>query len=224
MAALKETGLEKDTLVVFMSDNGAERQNCNGGLRGNKMTAWEGGIRVPLIAAWPGSIPAGQVCESVCALPDLAATFTRLAGLANGVPGGDGVDLMPYWRGERKGHAHENLVWAVGLRAPSGTQPTPQHVEVLGVRMGNWKLVGDKQSGTLALYNLADDVAERTDLSSQQPQKRDELLAFAARYLTECPSSCGLIAKRETRGVKDKEKHEALRKHCAELIQEKYNP
>ncbi len=220
-AALKELGLEQETLVVFMSDNGAEREAYNGGLRGTKMTAWEGGIRVPLIASWPGAIPAGQASDTVCCLPDLAATFTRLAGVTNGVPGGDGVDLLPFWTGARKGHAHENLVWAVSLRGPAGTRPTPDNVDVLGVRMGNWKLVGDKPSGAQALYNLADDLGERRDLSQQNPEKKAELAAFAASYFKECPQSCGLIANRETRGVGDKEKNQSLRRHCEGLLREK---
>jgi len=218
--ALRERGLEKDTLVVFMSDNGGDNQSFNGGLRGTKMTAWEGGIRVPLIASWPGKIPAGSVSESICCLPDLPATFLNLARTGEQIVSGDGVDLMPFWTGKHSGNAHEGLVWALEIQGPAGTQPTPDNVALLAVRSGQWKLVRDQKREIDALYNLSADLPEAQDLSKENPEKKTELLAQAAAYLKDCPPSCGLMANRDTRAQGDKIRIQALRAHCKELLGE----
>ena len=178
MAAMRNHALEQDTLVVFLSDNGAEKQSHNGGLRSTKMTVWEGGIRVPLIAAWPGRIPAGRTSDSLCCLPDLAATFLHLASAKTDLEPTDGVDLLPFWTGERTGHAHEALAWSIDLRGPAGTQPRPDNSNLFAVRMGPWKLVRDAKREIDALYNLDEDLKETTDLSHQHPAKKSELLAY----------------------------------------------
>jgi arylsulfatase A-like enzyme len=96
LAKLKELDLERDTLVVFASDNGPWYGGSTGGLRGMKAQTWEGGIRVPLIARWPARIPAGRVSHAPGMLADLFSTVLAAAGLKE--PSGrviDGRDLMP---------------------------------------------------------------------------------------------------------------------------------
>lgn len=214
--ALKASQQDQNTLLVFMSDNGGESERYNGGLRGTKMTMWEGGIRVPMIASWPGRIPAGTTSDAICSIVDLPATFLTLSGKTDNL--GDGVDLMPLWTGQRKGHAHESLVWALDIRGPAGTRPTVDNVGYLAVRMGDWKLVREKKRPIDALYNLCEDPGERRDLSASRSEKKAELLAQANRYLESCPPSCGLEASRDTRAAGDKAKPESLRKHCRELL------
>lgn len=218
MAALKESGLEQNTLVMFQGDNGAESERHNGGLRGTKMTAWEGGIRVPLIASWPGTIPAGRASQAICALPDLAATWLHLARADADPAMLDGVDLMPFFTGQREGNAHHDLVWALTPQGPPGTKPTPDNVELLAVRRGPWKLVRDTKREIDALYNLTDDPVESRDLSSDQPSRKAEMVAFAADYLKTCPPSCGRLAIRDTREAGDIQAKERLRAHCQELL------
>jgi len=213
MAALNKNGLEKNTLVIFQSDNGAESERHNGGLHGTKMTAWEGGIRVPLIASWPGTIPAGRTSQAMCALPDMAATFLHLAGADAASAACDGVDLLPFFTGQRAGNAHHDLVWG-----PPGTKPTPDNVELLAIRQGPWKLVRDTKRKIDALYNLTDDLAESKDLSAEQPQQKAKMLAYAADYLKTCPPSCGRLAIRDTRETGDIKAMEELRAHCQELL------
>lgn len=94
--ALKETGVDEQTLVLFTSDNGAWFGGSCGGLRGMKGTSYEGGHRVPMIARWPGRIPAGHVSDGLATMMDLFATVLKAAGAR--MPDDrvlDGRDLMP---------------------------------------------------------------------------------------------------------------------------------
>ncbi len=218
LAVLKETGLDRNTLVVFASDNGGVNEKYNGGLRGKKMTVWEGGIRVPLLATWPGVIPAGSVADSICCTPDVAATFMHLAGVDGKAAACDGVNLLPFWTGQRRGHAHDALVWSIHVRGSSGTQPTPDKLDLFAVRKGTWKVVRDREHKTDALYNLEQDPKEANDLSAQQPQQKAELVAYGAEFLKTCPPSCGLIANQDTRAQGDRLSMEELRRHCQELL------
>jgi len=118
---LKQMGQEKNTLIFFISDNGAPLGDAwNGSLnvpmRGQKGMLSEGGIRVPFVAAWPGKIPAGAVYEKPVISLDVAATAVAVAGQPAD-PILDGVNLMPYVLGEKPGAPHENLFWRWGSQA-----------------------------------------------------------------------------------------------------------
>jgi len=157
---LKELGLERDTLFVFISDNGCPTTTgagTNGPLNGEKVTYFEGGIRVPWMMQWPGRIPAGKVYREPVVSRDLLPTFLTAAGLK--APAVDGVDLLPYLRG-RKGRPHEALFWRAG--------------KARAVRKGKWKLVefGEEFTG---LYDLSVDLGETRDLSREQPGVLREL-------------------------------------------------
>lgn len=195
---LTDKGLDRNTLVVFMSDNGSNMNFRNGGLRGTKMTVWEGGIRVPMLVSWPGILPENQISSSICSVFDLGTTFLTLADPSAPKWAGDGVDLMPYWKGDIKGDAHEALVFSLNFqKAPAHTPPTVENPLTLGVRMGDWKLVRDKTRNTDALYNLAKDPSEQTDLSTQYPDKKNELLTYAKHFLERCqPNSFKIYGKR----------------------------
>lgn len=94
---LKSLGLEKNTLVIFTSDNGPWYGGSSGGLRGMKGTSWEGGYRVPCLMKWPDHIPAGQVREGIAMTPDLYSTI--LASTGTKPPSDrtiDGKDLSPF--------------------------------------------------------------------------------------------------------------------------------
>lgn len=96
---IRELGLERDTLIVFASDNGPWFGGSTGGLRGMKSQVWEGGIRVPLIAAWPGRIPPGRTSAALGTLADLFPTCLEAAGVPG--PGRllDGRSLLPLFAG-----------------------------------------------------------------------------------------------------------------------------
>jgi len=163
MGALRTHGLEEDTLVFFLSDNGGpttKTTSGNGPLRGYKAQTWEGGIRVPFMVQWKGRIPAGQTFSQPVISLDIHATALAAVGKpAPGEWGLDGVDLMPYLTGAKAGSPHDRLFWRFGQQR--------------AVRMGDWKLT-DTGTGW-QLYNLAEDVGESRDQAAGEPVRVKEL-------------------------------------------------
>ena len=130
VARLRELGIEEDTMIVFLSDNGCalyvDGACTNGPLRGGKRWFFEGGIRVPFLLSWPAGVEAGQVFEHAVSSLDLLPTFAAAAGAPQPEKPLDGVDLLPYVRGEQAGPPHEALFWRAGPNR--------------AVRRGHWKL------------------------------------------------------------------------------------
>ena len=167
LATLREQGLEKQTLVFFLSDNGGPEQanaSNNGPLRGSKSDAWEGGIRVPFAAQWPGQLPKGMVYDKPVLSLDIFATIAALAGApTNSARPLDGVNLLPYLTGNNPGAPHE----AVYLRKfDQGA---------FAVRRGDYKLVIPRADANPQLFNLAADLGETKDLAATNPEILDEL-------------------------------------------------
>ena len=128
LAKVKQLGLDENTLVLFLSDNGPWFGGSTSGLRGMKGATWDGGIRVPLIARWPGRISAGRVCKEVCASIDVFPTLCKLAGA--GMPVNsviDGLDIFPLMTSDTARSPHEAIF------AMSGP-------DLRVVRSGKWKL------------------------------------------------------------------------------------
>lgn len=162
---LKETGLDKNTLIVFTSDNGGAgflKAPYNGPLSGVKGLLFEGGIRVPYIVSWAGKIPAGTVYSQPVAGMDIYTTAVAAAHgtLAKDRPY-DGVDLLPYLSGKTKSAPHQSLFWRYGKNK--------------AVRQGPWKLFYYGEEDTYYLFNLDKDIAERQDVSASNPAKVTEL-------------------------------------------------
>jgi arylsulfatase A-like enzyme len=160
--ALRRNGLERDTLVMFFSDNGGPTQQTtsrNDPLRGVKGQMYEGGIRVPYAAQWPGRITAGSTFREMVASFDYHATALAAAGQP--LDGIDGVDLLPFLSGTRQGPVHEGLFWRGGANHAA--------------RVGNWKLV--HVQGRDELYDLAADIGESRDLAASHPQELARLRA-----------------------------------------------
>ncbi len=133
---LKELELDKQTLVMFTSDNGPWHGGSTGGLRGMKGTTWEGGFRVPFIARMPGTIPPGVVNRAVTASVDVFPTVCRLAGVP--VPEDriiDGRDIMPLLQDEAAPSPHDAVFGMHGERLAT-------------VRRGKWKLHVRKPQST----------------------------------------------------------------------------
>jgi len=176
MGQIRELGLEENTLVFFIADNGgptASTTSKNGPLRGFKMTTFEGGPRVPYIAQWKGKIPAGKTYDLPVMNLDVLPTAIAAAG---GKPEAswqlDGVDLMPYLTAAETGRPHQTLYWRFG----------PQWA----IRDGDMKLVVSKGgSGRPELYNLATDIGESKDLAAGQPEKVKELQAMWDKWSAE---------------------------------------
>ncbi|MGH9632234.1 MAG: sulfatase family protein [Bryobacteraceae bacterium] len=128
LAKIQQAALDKNTLVLFLSDNGPWFGGSTGGLRGMKGATYDGGIRVPFIARWPGRIPAGRVNKELCASIDIFPTLCKSAGTE--VPAGraiDGKDISPLLYSDKAKTPHE-AIFAMG--GP----------ELKIVRSGKWKL------------------------------------------------------------------------------------
>ena len=160
LATLKKHKLEKNTLVVFVSDNGGFARAANmGPLNGAKSTTLEGGIRVPLIMRWPGHIQPGTTSRQVCATFDLTFSILNLAGA--GVPAKrlDGFDLVNHITGGKKDF-ERTLFW----RGKRGERTWS------AVRSGDLKYVRKVEGETSEwLFDLASDIGEKNDLSKSRP-------------------------------------------------------
>jgi len=162
--SLRQSGIENNTLLFFINDNGGATDNGsdNGRLRGMKGSKWEGGIRVPFMVKWPARLQAGITFDSPVVSLDILATCVRAAGGSlSKYSNLDGVDLLPYLEGNLTGHPHKLLFWRRGVAA--------------AVRSGPWKLIRSESNPTL-LFDLDRDLAETDDLSLQHPAVVEELL------------------------------------------------
>ena len=164
-AALRETGMEKDTFIVFFSDNGGAKHDYydNTPLRDYKGSLYEGGIRVPFFAVFPGRIPPGSVCDLPVTSLDVFATACALAGAKPETTHPlDSTDMLPVLTGEAKKPAHDALFW---------------HYPGFGAAAvaGDLKLVVPK-NGSPQLFNLAADTGEKNDLAAQRPEEVARLM------------------------------------------------
>ena len=158
---LHATGLDRNTLVMFVSDNGPHQEGggdpgffkSSGPLRGIKRDLYEGGIRVPMIASWPGVIPAGRVSNHPWAHWDMLPTLGEIAG-AKAPSAIDGMSMARALRGEPQ-PAHDFLYWEFHER---GFQQA--------VRMGPWKAIRLKKDAPLELYNLEADPGEQRNVAA----------------------------------------------------------
>jgi len=161
LKALKEAGVDDETLVIFTSDNGPwlskkHHGGCALPLRDGKFSTYEGGMREPCIMRWPGKVPAGRECHEVAATIDLLPT---LAGLAGGhAPTDrviDGKDIWPLMTGKPDAKSpHEAYYYYRGKRLEA-------------IRRGSWKLIRKKK---VELYNLEADISEKHNVASEHPQ------------------------------------------------------
>ena len=176
LGKIREIGQEDNTIYFFIGDNGGPTQSTtsqNGGLRGFKMTTYEGGPRVPFLAQWKGKFPAGKTYDLPVMNLDVLPTAVHAAGgKVDPAWKLDGVDLLPYVTGANKARPHETMYWRYG----------PQWA----VRQGDLKLVvSNGGSGEPELYNLASDVSESKNLASAQPEKVKQLQTLYTAWSAE---------------------------------------
>jgi arylsulfatase A-like enzyme len=179
IAALKATRLDRNTLIVFTSDNGGQLDvgaNC-GPLRGGKQDMFEGGIRVPACAVWPGVIPPTTRSEAVTLTMDLYPTLCAAAGVS--VPGPvEGVSLLPLFLNPDTHLPERTLFW---MRREGGGRYLGQ--DYLAVRRGNWKLMQNHPFEPFRLYDLSEDPQEEHDLSSTERGVVTQLTALLQQHL-----------------------------------------
>lgn len=157
LAALRRARIERDTLVIFTSDNGGERYSYHWPFSFQKLFLHEGGIRVPAIVRWPGIVPAGAVTEQAAITMDWTATILAVGGApTDGVF--DGENLMPVLTGRRALYDRE-LFWRTRTRAAA--------------RVGRYKYLQDGNAEFL--FDLDVDPGEKTDLKSREPARFADL-------------------------------------------------
>lgn len=186
LAKLKSYGIERNTLVIFASDNGPHQEGKNnpelfhpsGPLRGMKRALYEGGIRVPFIARWPGKITAGTTSDHIGYFGDVLATTSELT--KQPTPSGlDSISFLPTLLGG-------------SLRVGKGVKTQQQHKYLYfefyeqggrqSVRFGNWKAIREPMlTGKVELYDLAKDLSESHDLAAQHP----DIVKRAIEYMNE---------------------------------------
>ena len=192
LAALRESGLDDNTLVIFTSDNGCSPEanfplleelghDPSGRYRGHKADIYEGGHRVPFIARWPAEIEASRKTDALACLTDVYATLSDITGQeAKGRGGEDGYSLLPVFKGA----------------ASSGRDTLVSHSigGSFAIRQGPWKLCLSRGSGgwsapreaaakkqglpAMQLFNLAEDLGETNNLVDDEPDKVEHLLAL----------------------------------------------
>ena len=188
--ALKQHGLDKNTLVIFTSDNGSNGRNggSNAPLSGSKGGTMEGGMRVPMIARWPGRIPAGGTCNELSSTMDFLPTFAALSGGLLSANKIDGHDITPLLTGTK------------GAASPYEVFYYYRRRQLQAVRWGDWKwhlpLANTFPNWTTAnqkgrgrpgkLVNLKTDLSEKVDVTAANPKvmvKMRELVAQAEATL-----------------------------------------
>jgi uncharacterized sulfatase len=177
MAALREHGLDENTLVIFTSDNGGAGYlglpDVNRPYRGWKITFFEGGVRVPFMMRWPARVLAGTSFAPAVHHFDIYATAASAAGATMPTDREmDGVDLLPFVTGEQDGAPHDTLFW------------TQDHYRV--VRHEGWKLQRSGPNDEFVwLFDLNEDPTEQVNLADARPDKVAKLDAVLATHLAE---------------------------------------
>ncbi|MCK4959451.1 MAG: sulfatase, partial [Planctomycetes bacterium] len=180
LRTLKELGINRDTLVIFTSDNGAASRwgGSNLPLSGFKGSTMDGGMRVPCVMRWPGTIPNGTSCDELASTIDIMPTFANLAG--GDAPKDriiDGRDIYPLMTGQ------------AGAKSPHEAFYLYFTSQLQAVRSGKWKLhlpteevkVGTRivRKREMKLYDLSADIGERDDLSKKEPKVVKRLMRLA---------------------------------------------
>lgn len=164
---LDELDLAEDTLVFFCSDNGGPiRANAssNAPLRGSKSDPWEGGIRVPFAMRWPGKVPAGLRYSEPVSLLDIFGTVAGVLDLPeNPARALDGVNLIPYLKGEKEGVPHERIYLRMVDR------------NVFAMREGAFKMVQPHKVNALRLFNLEKDISESTNVAEWNEHQLNQM-------------------------------------------------
>ena len=156
---IEEHGLRQDTIVIFVSDNGAGGGGDSGPLRGRKGQMFEGGVRVPFLMRWPGKIAPGTVSDEFLTALEVFPMLVKAAG--SSLPEDvelDGFDMLPILQGQAKSE-RESMFW--------------ERQGEFGARLGRWKLVHSRRGG--GLFDLSEDLAESNDLTKELPDVHERV-------------------------------------------------
>lgn len=194
LEGLNQLGIASNTIVVFTGDNGplpTYQQKRTAGLRGSKLSLYEGGTREPLLVWAPGRTPAGKVNEqTILSTVDFLPTFCKIAGVS--VPQNidarlDGEDLSAAFFGAEPRRA-KSLFWEYGrnetaFKYPGANNRSPN----VAVRDGDWKLLINADGAGAELYNLSTDIGETNNLASKEIERTKRLSAAALDWRRSFP-------------------------------------
>jgi arylsulfatase A-like enzyme len=177
---LRETGLDKRTLVMFTSDNGPHQEgghkmeyfNSNGQLRGMKRDLYDGGVRVPTIAKWPGVIKPDRKTDHVSAFQDIMPTFAELASAQ--CPKTDGISMLPTLLGRGEQKKHDHLFWEF---YEGGGKKAVLKGKWKGIRLNTVR----KPDSPIELYDISTDISEQKNVASEHP----DIIADMTRIMQE---------------------------------------
>jgi len=177
---VRAQGIERDTFVVFLSDNGGpsapgiSNGSVNAPFRGSKTTVLEGGIRVPMIFKWPATLSSGMMTDIMVSSLDILPTFLTAAG--GSIKASEritGVDLLPFLTGKREQPPHESLMWTYTFGS--------------AIRTGDWKLIRLPDRLPM-LYHVSADASERDDLSLEYSDRTRSMLKELGRWEVNSPN------------------------------------
>ena len=194
LKALKDNGLDENTLVIYTSDNGpwlnfGNHAGSSGGLREGKGTSWEGGQREPCIMRWPGVIPEGGICNNIASTIDILPTIKSITG--GNLPSHkiDGVNILPLLKGELNANPRNHLYYYYGrnnfeaIRKDNWKLVFPhKHRSYRGNLPGNDGFPGSTiqaDFNSIALYDLRRDPGEDYDVKELYPEVVEELKQLA---------------------------------------------
>ncbi len=184
MAELKKHKLDENTLIFFTSDNGGELKDHARNLpyRGGKSSEWDGAVHEPYIVRWKGTVPAGKTFEGLVSTLDIYATSAAVTGKK--IPEHcDGVNILPYLRGDKKGHPNE----AIYFSRQDGEDNT-----VFAMRHKNWRLMKPEKEHPWRLYDIENDPGEKNDLADQNPRVVKKLANMYNKWLSQMAKPQGL--------------------------------
>jgi arylsulfatase A-like enzyme len=202
---LKTLGLEKKTIFIFTSDNGplpSFKHERTGGLRGSKLSLYEGGIRVPFIVRWPGRTTAGRVDErTVLAAVDLFPTLCAIAH-ASPLAGAvfDGQDMSAALLDGQIAHT-KSIFWEYGRKSKRFNYPQAPYDRSphLAIRDGKWKLIVNDDGSSTELYDMETDPNETRNLIQEQPETTQRLRGTALAWRRALPKYSPPKAELETK-------------------------
>lgn len=196
MNTLERNGLEKNTLVIFTSDNGpwlnfGNHAGTTGGLREGKGTSWEGGQRVPCIMRWPGIIPAGDICSQLASSIDILPTLAAITGADLPENKIDGVNILPLMLGDKNASPRTEFYYYYQANALEGVQRDfwklllpHKYRSYRGLKPGENGWPGTTKNDTvkkIELYDLRRDPGEWYDVAALYPEKVKELEKLAEK-------------------------------------------
>jgi arylsulfatase A-like enzyme len=203
MNYLDTHGLTRNTIILFMSDNGGlshaprsgKTDTQNFPLRAGKGSLYEGGTREPMIVDWPGVTQPGSVNGRYVMIEDYFPTILDMAGVRHyhTVQSIDGKSFVPLLKGERPADTTRALIWNFPDKWID--QEDNAIAWVSAIRQGDWKLVYFQKTGKLELYNIRQDIGEQKDLAAAYPWKVKQLATLLTKQMKSWHAQLPVVKK-----------------------------